>query len=128
MTGAAFATENAAALTDYQTALADGACPLQKRSPAHFTGEFTTGDGDSLLVLTIPCDPGWRIKLDGQTVQPTEIQDCLMAIPVTPGVHTLDMRYTPPGLVIGACVSAAALALCLFRAWCPRPRRGRVGF
>lgn len=116
VTGAAFATENAAALADYRAALAPGACPLEKRSPAHFTGKFATGDGDGLLVLTIPYDSGWRVTLDGRTVRPTEIQDCLMAVPVTQGGHTLDMRYTPPGLVIGACVSAATLAICLFLA------------
>ncbi len=113
---AAFATEDAAALAAYQAALSDGACPLQKRSPAHFTGSFTAGEGDELLVLTIPYDRGWRVTLDGQAVRPLEVQDCLMALPVTAGTHELDMRYTPPGLIPGACVSAGALAICLFLA------------
>lgn len=114
--GAAFATENAAALADYQAAMADGACVPRKLSPSHFTASFTAGEDDPLLVLTIPWDSGWRVALDGKTVQPLEVQDCLMAIPVTAGEHTLDMRYAPPGLLPGACVSAGALAVCLFLA------------
>lgn len=113
---AAFATENAAALGDYQKAMADGACALRKLSPAHFSGSCTVGEGDTLLVLTLPWDSGWRVTLDGQTVQPVDVQDCLMAISVEAGSHELDMRYTPPGLIPGACVSAGALAVCLFLA------------
>ena len=113
---AAFATENAAALGDYQAAMADGACALRKLSPAHFSGSCTVGEGDTLLVLTLPWDSGWRVTLDGQTVQPVDVQDCLMAISVEAGSHELDMRYTPPGLIPGACVSAGALAVCLFLA------------
>ena len=111
--GAAFATEDASALAGYRDALAEGGCRLYKISPRHFTGSFTTGEGDSLLVLTLPYDPGWRITLDGETVRARQVQDCLTAIPVTGGPHALDMRYTPPGLIPGAAISGAALAACL---------------
>ena len=113
MAGATFATENAAALAGYRDALADGACQLHKLTPSHFAGSFTTGEGDGLLVLTIPWDAGWRVTLDGETAQTQEVQDCLMAVPVTAGAHELDMRYVPAGLIPGGIISAAALALCL---------------
>ncbi len=110
---AAFVTEDADALAAYSQAMADGACPLTKRSNAHFTGSFTTGAGDSLLVLTIPYDRAWHITLDGQPVQARQVQDCLTAIPVTAGSHTLEMRYRPAGLVPGGCVSLLTAAVCL---------------
>ncbi len=110
---AAFATESAEALAAYKRAIDTGGCPLTKLSGHHFTGSFTTGSGDSLLVLTIPYDPAWRITLDGQRVQAQQVQDCLTAIPVTAGEHAIEMRYTPAGLIPGACVTAAAAALCL---------------
>lgn len=109
--GAAFATEHAGALEAYRDAMADGACLLTKLSDAHFTGSFTTGPDDELLTLTIPADPGWHIALDGDKVEATEAQDCLTALAVSPGSHTLDMRYVPPGLIPGGIVSAAALVL-----------------
>ena len=122
ISGAAFATENADALADHQQALEEGFCPLRKLSPSHFTGTFTTGTGDSLLVLTIPYDTGWHITLDGETVQAREVQGCLTAIPVTAGEHTLAMRYRPPGLLPGACISLAALTVCVILA--RKKRRG----
>ncbi len=109
--GAAFATEHADALAVYRDAMADGACPLTRLSDDHFTGSFSTGRGDELLVLTIPADPGWRILLDGEEADVSVVQGCLTALDVTPGSHTLDMRYTPPGLLAGGLLSAAALAL-----------------
>ena len=117
--GAVFATENAAALAAYRDAMEDGGCPLTKLSDSHFTGTFTTGAGDPLLVLTIPRDAGWHITLDGERVTAREVQGCLTALDVAPGEHTLDMRYIPPGLIPGGCVTLAALAVCLV------PRRKR---
>jgi uncharacterized membrane protein YfhO len=110
---AVFATESAQALRQYAQALTAGGCSLTKRSASHYTGTFTTGDGDSLLVFTIPYDVSWRITLDGQTVSPIEVQDCLMAVDVTAGTHTIELRYIPTGLIPGAVISLAALAACL---------------
>jgi uncharacterized membrane protein YfhO len=38
-----------------------------------------------------------------------------MAISVTPGQHTVELRYVPAGLAAGLCVSALAVLACL--AW-----------
>ena len=108
--GAAFATEDMDALLAYHDALAGG--DLQKLSGHRFAGTFTAGDGQALL-LTIPYDRGWRVTLDGEKMEPMEVQDCLMAIPLPAGEHTLDMRYTPPGLLPGAAVSALAVVVCI---------------
>lgn len=106
---AAFVTEDLSALAAYEKAIAPGGCALTKLSNSHFTGSFTTGEGDSLLLLTMPYDPAWRILLDGADTQAAEVQGCLMAFPVTAGEHTLEMRYIPRGLIPGACISACGL-------------------
>lgn len=120
---AAFATENAAALAQYCGALAGGGCELTKLSASHYTGGFTTGEGDELLVLTIPYDSAWTVTLDGARAEAVEAQDCLMAIPVTAGQHTIELRYTPAGLLPGTAISAAALALCLTVYFLERKKR-----
>ena len=120
---AAFATESADALAAYQSAMAEGGCPLTKLSGHRFEGSFTTGQGDSLLVLTIPYDSAWRITLDGEPVQAEQIQDCLTAIPVTAGEHTLQMRYLSPGLVPGGAISALTGLGCLALYLAERRRR-----
>ena len=126
LTGAAFATESAQALAAYREAIAPGDCPLTKLSGSHYTGRFTTGEGDELLVLTLPWDGAWQISLDGERVQPEQIQDCLTAIPVSPGSHTLDMRYVSPGLIPGGCISALAAAVCIGTALRQRRKKDRT--
>ena len=113
VTYAAFATEDEAALARYASALKEGGCPLEKLSSSHFAGAFTTAPGDRLLVLTLPYDGSWRVTLDGVRAQPVKVQDCLMAIPVSEGAHTLEMRYVPAGLIPGAAITAIALAACI---------------
>lgn len=110
---AAFATENDGAIAAYSQSLKAGGCVLEKLSPSHYAGTFTTGSGDSLLVFTIPFDSAWQIRLDGETVEPTEVQDCLMALAVTEGEHTVELRYTPPGLIPGAVITGLAVLVCL---------------
>jgi uncharacterized membrane protein YfhO len=110
---AVFATESAQAIGQYSDALSQGGCDLTKLSASHYTGTFTTGDGDSLLVFTIPYDQSWHVTLDGQSVEPMEVQDCLMAVDVTAGTHTVELRYIPTGLIPGAVICLTALAVCL---------------
>ena len=108
----AFATEDTNALGRYAAALRAGGCGLTKLSSSHYTGSFTAGEGDELLVLTLPYDGAWRVYLDGGRVEPIRVQDCLMAVGVGAGEHTLEMRYIPAGLIPGAAVSCLALAAC----------------
>ena len=107
-----FATEDRGALAQYHDAILPGGCELTKLSGSHFAGSFTTAEGDELLVLTLAYDRSWSVTLDGEPVEPQIVQDCVMAIPVTPGSHTVDLRFLPAGLISGAAVSAAAAVLC----------------
>ena len=112
ITSAAFATEDASALARCAACLREGGCELNKLSSSHFTGTFTTGEGDTLLVLTIPYDEAWQIRLDGERIDPVRLPNGLTALPVTDGTHTLDMRYIPRGLYAGCAVTAAAAVCC----------------
>ena len=106
---AAFATENDEAIAKYAEALKAGGCQLQKLSASHYTGTFSTGEEDGLLVFTIPYDAAWTVLLDGEAAEPVMVQDCLMAVPVTAGAHTAELRYVPAGFVPGAVITGAAL-------------------
>lgn len=116
LNGAVFATEDHDALTVCAEALAEGGCSLTRLSASHYTGSFTTGDGDGYLVFTIPFDTGWSIRLDGVSAQPEQVQDCLMALPVTAGKHTVELRYIPAGLIAGAVITTVSAAAVL-AAW-----------
>ncbi len=110
---AAFSTENADALAAYASVLKTGGCGLTRINAAHYIGHFSAPAEDGLLVFTLPYDSSWRITLDGQRVTPSSVQEGLMALAVTPGAHTVELRYVPAGLLAGAVISILTLAACL---------------
>ena len=72
----------------------------------------TTGAGDEYLLVTMPCDGGWTVTVDGSPAEPVRVFGCLTAIPVEAGSHTVDLRYTPAGTVLGGAVSGGTLCVC----------------
>ena len=123
-----FATENDSSIAAYSQALKSGGCALEKISASHYTGSFTTGAGDELLVFTIPYDDNWTVLLDGEPAEPMMIQDCLMAITVTEGEHTVELRYVPAGVISGAVITATALVLLLCAVFLQRRRQSPAPF
>ena len=81
---------------------------LMQHSGAHLSGTFEARK-DQLLLLTIPYDTGWEVFIDGKQAEYTLALDALMAVPVTEGSHSLEMRYIPRGGVLGCGLTAMAL-------------------
>lgn len=73
-------------------------------------------DADGFLVLTESFDPGWRARVDGRPSPLLRANLAFRAVAVPKGEHRVEMRYRPPGLVLGASLSAAAVVL-LALAW-----------
>ncbi len=69
-------------------------------------------DQEGWLFTTIPYDTGWKVLVDGKEQEPEKILDSFVSIRLTPGSHTVAMKYTPNGLIPGAVVSAVS-AVCL---------------
>jgi hypothetical protein len=51
--------------------------------------------GTGWLLLHQSYDPLWRVTIDGQPVAVTRANQFRMAVPVTPGNHTVAMNYRP---------------------------------
>jgi uncharacterized membrane protein YfhO len=66
-------------------------------------------DRDGVLFTTIPYDKGWKIFVDGEKADCYAINEALLALDISAGSHTVEFRFVPEGLIIGAAVSAAAL-------------------
>ncbi len=78
-----------------------------------FSGTVTATADKSLLLLTMPYDEGWNIYVDGEKVEAREIMDCLTALTLSEGEHTLELRYMPKCVKQGVAISVSALALFL---------------
>lgn len=66
---------------------------------------------DGHILLSIPYDPGWSAKIDGEPAEIEVIDGALMALPVKQGEHTLSMNFVPVGFFIGLYISVGALAI-----------------
>lgn len=60
---------------------------------------------DGVLFTTIPYEPGWTIKVDGEKVEPVKLIDSLIGIELTAGEHTITMKYLPDYLLLAIAVS-----------------------
>lgn len=75
----------------------------------HFVGTVTASEERSLFFLTIPYDEGWKVYVDGEQTQTVEVLDALTAVELTPGEHTVELKYEPSCVRYGALISASSL-------------------
>lgn len=79
------------------------------------TGSADVQEGQALF-LSVPWYSGMKVRVNGQTVQPKQVLDCFMEIPLPDGHSQITVSYIPAGLLTGAAVSIAA-AFLLLQGW-----------
>ena len=106
---------------------------MDKTNERHLVGDIDAKEGQ-VMVTTIPYEPGWKIKVDGKTidslieenkddngnvtlrnVQGDEGQvlvlGTLIGIKLPAGHHTVSMKYTPPGFNTGVLTLIIGIAI-----------------
>ena len=97
---------------------------LDKLNSNHLVGEVDAKAGE-ILYTSIPYEPGWTIKVDGKKVKEAfsetinengtsimvndpeasegsvVVLNALIGVRLSPGHHTVEMTYTPPGFSLG---------------------------
>ena len=58
------------------------------------------------LVISEVWHPGWRAAVDGRAATLYQTDIALQGLWLEPGVHTIDLRYWPPGLTAGSIATA----------------------
>ncbi len=104
-----FFYEDSAALARCTEALKAEACETKILRASHIEIR-TAADEEKLLVLTIPADEGWAVRVDGAPAAPETALGLLTALRLAPGEHEISLRFTPVGLVPGLAVTALSLA------------------
>lgn len=66
---------------------------------------------DGLLYTSVLYTEGFKAYVDGKEVEITPVAETFVAIPLTQGEHTIELRFTPVGLYMGAGVSALGVIL-----------------
>jgi hypothetical protein len=70
-------------------------------------------DAPGYLVLSELAFPGWRARVNGMEIRPLKANMAFRAIPLPAGRHEVVFAFHPPGLMLGAGISAATLLLLL---------------
>lgn len=89
----------------------DTKCQLNKITSSHLKGSINVASGDEMIVFSIPYEKEWTVKVDGEKTDTYEILDCLMAIDVSEGPHTIELTYIPKGIILGTPVSAVFILI-----------------
>lgn len=64
------------------------------------TGDISL-DQSKILCLTIPYSKGWKAYVDGKETELLQANTMYMALPLTEGQHSIELRYQTPGLKAG---------------------------
>jgi len=115
-----------AAFREAQAALAAHAAEVESDTDSHLVIHVDVTDDFTQLLLTLPFDPGWRVWVDGERAETTSRYDALLAVDLTEGAHTVELRFTPYGLWAGAALSGLSLLLALAWALILRRKRKRA--
>ena len=87
---------------------------LTKWKDGYLKGKLSAAS-DGVLFTSIPYDPSWKIKVDGQKIEAREIFGGFMGISLSAGEHEIEMRFEPEGASFGLLLSiTAVLFLVLF--------------
>lgn len=83
----------------------------------NYTGRTVSGKidvkEDDYLFLSIPYDKGWKATVDGKETKLLKLNDAFLGLDLEKGTHTVELKYTSPGFVIGAIVSSISLFVTL---------------
>lgn len=98
-----------------------GATELRPIAPARFSRTSTTIDVDVsglderflLLSELTTLHRGWTAKIDGARVAPYRADGLVTLLRLPAGARRVRLEYAPPGIAVGAAVSAATLVVLL---------------
>ena len=85
---------------------------LSEHGSGRFNGIINAGEGGNML-LTLPAIDGWKIKVDGEEVEPDSYRDVLLIVPLTSGIHEIDISFMPPGFIAGIIIGIISIMITL---------------
>ncbi|MEG0034396.1 MAG: YfhO family protein [Bacilli bacterium] len=70
---------------------------------------------DGIMMLNIPYDQGWKVKLDGKPIDTNSSLNLFLSFPIEQGTHTISLYYLPRGIIKGVTISLISIfALIIF--------------
>lgn len=109
-----FYYEDKSAIADWFKAATTDKCELNKITSSHLTGRVNINSGisgEKVLVFSFPYEEEWKIYIDGNRTEAKKALNGLLAVGITEGVHDIELKYMPKGILAGVPVSAVFLII-----------------
>jgi hypothetical protein len=71
-------------------------------------------DAGGLLVISTVAYPGWTVRVDGHDTSLVQVDDLLQGVCLSPGAHTIQLRFAPSGWPAAVAASVLGLLLVLY--------------
>lgn len=91
---------------------AGAAAQIELFSPEGITVRVVTPE-NAALTLALPAYPGWHATIDGTPTEIVTAYTALSAVYVPAGQHTVELRFTPVSVLVGALLSALGCGIIL---------------
>ena len=91
--------------------LQKGQMDIETFDDTYIKGTVNAGKG-KMMFTSIPYDKGWTVKIDGKPIKKEDyiaLEDAYLCFAIPAGEHTVELKFTQSGLLLGACISAATL-------------------
>ncbi len=77
----------------------------------HITGTLSVSEARQKILLTIPYDEGWIVKVDGEKVEIEEALDSMISFDVRKGEHEIELIYKPKAFTFGLAVTIVSIII-----------------
>ncbi|MBM6614231.1 YfhO family protein [Desemzia sp. RIT804] len=101
------------AFTHSIESLQAGGMVIENHSHTQIEGTVTIQDNQDFLMTSIPFSEGWSVSIDGVPVQPEEVIDSLLGVPIQSGKHRVVFSYSTPYLFEGIIITVISILLLL---------------
>ncbi len=98
-------------LTQFSSQIRETPVYIEKRRDDHLVVTCTVGEETPYMASTIPYDTGWTVSVDGEVVPTEKNWNCMLAFPVTPGEHRIELTYAPPGKRVGIMMTGVGVIM-----------------
>lgn len=101
--------------------LKDRQITIKSHSASRLSGTVNVRE-DSVMVMAIPYDTGWNVRVDGMEVETFALADCLLCFNISKGQHLINMDFVPDRFLTGLCITFLSLVI-LIVSWLRSIRR-----
>ncbi len=103
------------AFTSAMTTLQKGQIDFSEtKQDHHLIGSVSTTQDEQLIYTSVPYDEGWKITVDGKSVETKKAAGALVSFTIDgAGEHEVEMLYMPTPYVLGFAISGICLVIFL---------------